>query len=364
MKRILFISQYLNRAGTEAFMMGVFRGIDHSRFQVDFLLYTQEETDYTREVEAAGGKVWRVTSRKESPLRWYSELNHFFRNHAKEYAAIHFCGNSLTTIAPLLFAYAYHIPIRISHAHNSSASGIHNRLLHLLQRKVAFRLTTHHFACSSMAGKWFFGSKPADIIKNGIMTEKFAYTPTVRDQIRAQYNISEGTTVIGHVGRFEAEKNHSFILDIFASYLKTNPKSILMLIGIGSLLESAKEKALALGLTDKVLFLGEQKNVNQLLQAFDIFLMPSTFEGQPFVLIEAQCAGLPCLVSDIINDDICLTPNVAKCSLKQAADKWAHQIGGLLDSFQRKDESPIIEKQGYALNTTISYLEKVYGGEK
>ena len=363
MKRILFISQHLNRAGTEAFMMNVFRNIDHSRFAVDFLVYNHKDTDYSREVEAAGNKVWRVTSRRESPMKWYKELHSFFKAHADEYAAIHYNGNGLTAIAPIILAYLYKIPIRITHSHNSSSAGLHNRVFHLLQRGISKRLTTHHFACSSMAAKWFYGNSPAVIIRNGIDTQQFAFNPVVRKETRQQLHIQPTTTVIGHVGRFQSEKNHTFLLDIFAAYLKLNADALLLLVGNGPLMDDMQQKALHLGINEKVHFLGERSDVPHLLQAMDLFMMPSTFEGQPFVLIEAQCSGLPCLISDVINDDICLTSHVEKLSLAQSAEAWAQKTIDLLHDYQRHDESAAIEAQGYSIRGTIDYLEKVYNSE-
>lgn len=363
MKRILFISHHLNRAGTEAFMMSVFREIDHSRFQVDFLIYDQAETDYTREVKAAGCKVWRVPSRRDSPWGWYQSLNVFFKTHASEYTAIHYNGNGLTTIAPIIFAYKYGIPIRICHAHSSSSAGFHNKLLHYLLRGTAKRLTTHHFACSSLAAKWFYGTSPAVVIRNGIDTNRFAFNPQVREEARALLHIQPATTVIGHVGRFGVEKNHTFLLDIFAEYLKLNANAVLMLIGIGPLMDDIRKKAKDIGVADKVLMMGERGDVPRLLQAMDLFMMPSTFEGQPFVLIEAQCSGLPCLISDVINDDIRLTHNVEKLHLTQTADIWAQKVETVMKDFNRKDESLTIEERGYSISSTIKYLEKVYNGE-
>ena len=182
-------------------------------------------------------------------------------------------------------------------------------------------------------------------------------------QIRTELDIPKNAFVIGHVGRFENEKNHSFLLDIFAVFAKAHPDARLMLIGRGVLMDAMKEKASSLGIADKVLFMGEQKNVNELLQAFDLFLMPSTFEGQPFVLIEAQCAGLPCLVSDVINDDICLTTNIRKLSLQQNAEEWSKQMTEMLNTFVRKDESMTLIQKGYDTSHTISYIESVYDGE-
>ena len=362
MKRILFISQYLNRAGTEAFMMNVFRGVDHSRFQADFLLYNWKQTDYSKEVEAAGNKVWRVPSRRESPIGWYRSLNRFFKEHAQEYSAIHFCGNGLTAIAPIVLAYHFGVPVRICHSHNSSLKGLHNKLFHLLQRGIAKRLTTHHFACSTQAAKWFFGNSPAVIVKNGIDVQRFAFNSETREKVRLQNGISPTVKVIGHIGRLETEKNHTFLVEIFAEYCKSQPDTLLMLVGKGSLMNAIKEKTERLNISDKVCFMGERSDVSDLLQAMDLFLMPSTFEGQPFVLIEAQCAGLPCLISDVINQDICLTDNVKSYSLDQSSKGWADEIAALLALYQRKSEHKMIEQKGYSIAETISYLEKVYEG--
>lgn len=341
-------------------MMNVFRNIDHEHFQVDFLLYSHNETDYSREVESKGGRVWRVTSRRESPVKWYRELNHFFKEHAKDYAAIHYCGNGLTAIAPIVFAYRYKVPVRISHSHNSSSAGLHNKALHLLQRGLAKRLTTHHFACSSLAAKWFFGHSPAVIIKNGIDTARFAFNPQVRSEVRCDLGIGDATTVIGHVGRFEPEKNHTFMVDVFAEYVKLHPDALLMLIGTGGQMPAVKEKVNGLGLDRQVLFLGERSDVPRLMQAMDAFLMPSLFEGLPFVLIEAQCSGLPCFISDTINKDICLTDNVELLSLAQSSGRWAECISKTLADFRRKDERQTIEAKGYAVESTLDYLETVY----
>jgi len=362
MKRILFIAQHLNRAGTEAFMMNVFRSVDKGKFSVDFLLYNRLETDYTREVEAAGCKIWRVTSRRESPWKWYAELNRFFKEHANDYAAIHYCGNGLTAIAPIILAWHYGVKIRVCHSHNSSSEGLHNRVLHKMQRGLAARLTTHHFACSTAAAKWFYGDSPAVIIRNGIDTKRFAYDPDVRKQVRMDNGIGERTRVVGHVGRLEAEKNHTFMLDVFAEMLRSEPDSLLVMVGKGSLMDKMQAKAKELGIWDKTRFMGERKDVDRLLQAMDLFMMPSVFEGQPFVLIEAQCAGLPCLVSDAINDDICLTDSVVRMSLNESVKNWSEKALQMMSCTERQDKSGIIEEKGYSISSTIDYLEGVYNG--
>lgn len=364
MKRILFISQYLNRFGTEAFMMSVFRGVDKSRFAVDFLLYSKQETDYSREVEAAGGRVFRVTCRRESMLAWHRELKAFFKAHASEYHAIHFCSNSLTSMAPIYYAHKYGIPVLAVHAHSSSSSGLHNRVLHRLKRGYVKRITTHHFACSTEAGKWFFGDSPSVVLKNGVEMPRYRFDEAVRQRVRQSLGIAGDAPVLGHVGRFSVEKNQSFILDVFADFRLRHSGAKLMLVGNGPMHEEIKDKARSLGIAEDILFLGERSDVNELMQGMDLFVMPSTFEGLPFVLVEAQCAGLPCVISDVISKDICITENVSYQSLQQCATEWSATIGKVLDGYVRKDTTSVIAKAGYSIADTIKYLEKVYDQER
>lgn len=360
MKKILFISQYLNRNGTEAFMMSVFRGIDHTRFHVDFLLYSKQETDYSREVEAAGGKVYRVPSRKESPWRWHQALNCFFREHSGEYQAVHFCGNSLTTMAPLWYANKYGVPVRICHAHNSSCRGVHNKFLHLLKRGLTKRICTHYMACSTLAAQWFFGDTRAQVIANGIPVEKYRYDELVRREKRLELGISHDTQVIGHVGRFVMEKNHEFMVDVFHKYVSKHPQAMLLLVGVGPMMPLIQQKVASLGLTEHVRFLGERSDVPTLMQVMDVFFMPSLFEGLPYVLIEAQAAGLPCVISDVINRDIVLTPSVYYASLKDNVALWVSRIEDAMRELQRPDNAGLIAKAGYSVEVTLRQLEDIY----
>ena len=361
MTNILFISAYLNRAGTETFMMNVFRHVDHTRFHVDFLIFTQQETDYSREVEKNGSKVWRLRGRRKGILHSFIQLKNFFKQNGSTYHAIHWCGNSLSSMTPLFFAWKYNIPVRIVHAHNSSAAGLHNRLLHCLHRKFVARITTHHLACSSAAAKWFFGNdKNTIIIKNGIDTDKYKFNPIERSAIRKKLGIAANTTVIGHAGRFCVEKNHTYLLDIFNSYLSLNNDAILLLVGKGELENEIKEKAQQLNISSRVMFMGERNDVPQLMQAMDCFVLSSLFEGLPFVLVEAQGAGLPCLVSDIVNIDIAITSNISFESISASPQQWAEKIQEYCISHVRADTGTALSKAGYSVQTSIHILENIY----
>lgn len=362
MTTILFISSALNRAGTETFMMNVFRSLPQDKYWVDFLIFTDADTDYTHEVETSDHRVWRLVSRRNGKLTYFTQLKKFFCEHASEYHAIHWCGNSLSSMASIYYAWKYNVPIRIVHAHNSSASGLHNRMLHRLFRHFVSCITTHHLACSSAAAKWFFGdAKDTIILKNGIDLDKYTYNETVRTTTRKQLGFLEDTLVIGHIGRFCTEKNHTFLLQIFSRLLKIHPNAILMSVGKGELEQEIKELAEKLSISSNVMFLGERSDVPNLLNAIDCFVLPSTFEGQPFVLIEAQAAGLPCIVSDVVNKDIAISPNVFFLSLNHDSMIWARKIREISVHFARTNTAQYIKEAGYSVKDTINQLASIYG---
>ncbi|MBR1923151.1 MAG: glycosyltransferase [Paludibacteraceae bacterium] len=339
----------------------MFRHINHERFHVDFLIFSNEETDYTREVEESGHKVWRIVSRRNGGLHYYKELNKFFNRHGSDYHAIHWCGNSLSSMAPIFYAWKYGVPVRMVHAHNSSAAGWHNRFLHKLHRKFVARITTHHLACSSAAAKWFFpNDKDAIIINNGIDVEQYTYNPIIREKIRKELGLADESIVLGHVGRYCTEKNHTFLLDIFNSFLTLQNKAILMLIGKGELENEVKNKADELGISSHILFMGERSDVPNLMQAMDCFVLPSLFEGLPFVLVEAQAAGLPCFVSAAVNRDITLTPTIFYESIHATPSTWANKIYSNLKECIRTDTSMCLEEAGYSIMASIKKLENLY----
>ena len=243
MTKVLFITHYLRPNGTENFIMNVYRHIDPTKFHIDFLLYTNEETCHTREVRQNGSIIYVVPGRKESLSGYYLGLKDFFKQHRGEYGAIHFCGGSLTSIAPLFFAWKYDVPVRIAHSHSSFTFGLHNKLLHYLNRIFIHKICTHYLACSDVAGEWFFGKHPFEIVKNGIDVEDFRYNEAFRNEEREKLNLPPENLVIGHVGRFSSEKNHEYLINIFNEVRQINDKSILLLAGSGDLLEKTKRRS-------------------------------------------------------------------------------------------------------------------------
>lgn len=361
MIRVLFVTGSLAHNGTETFIMNVYRCINTYEFQVDFLLSDDVDSDYSKEAKARGSKLYYVPSRKRGPIKSYKALDAFFYEHAGEYQAVHYCCGSLTSIAPIVFAYKHHVPVRIIHSHSSGCTGFHNKLLHKLFKGFANKLATHHFACSDNAA-FFFQSNGVSyqVIKNGIDVSRFDYNKDKRLLIRNQLGIKANQLVIGHVGRLNVVKNHKFILDVFAECIKQDVNAKLILVGDGELEREIKDKAKALNVIDSILFLGRRNDIGELMSAMDVFMMPSLFEGFPFVLVEAQAAALPCVISDVIDKKVDLTGNVHFLSLDNSPNVWAKLLLEVVSDYQRVSAKDKITKAGYDINDTTKMLEQVY----
>lgn len=361
MINILMASGFLARGGTEAFMMNVFRHIDYNKFHIDFIISSRKDIAYEEEIIKSGSKVFIIPPRKNG-IEHYRALNSFFKTNRGKYQVLHWCTGSCTSISELYYAYKYDVPIRIIHSHSSDCVGLHNKILHRLFRPVANIMATHRLACSDKASVWMFEKRDSMILKNGIDLTGYSYNTTIRNEYRKLFGIKADTIVIGHVGRFDPVKNHEKIIGIFSEYLNLNDNAVLMLIGKGRETEHIKDIVNSLGIMKKVLFLGERKDVPQLMQAMDIFLMPSLFEGLPFVLVEAQAAGLPCLVADTVDRHSKITGLLNFASLNDGNETWAGDLFGLKDYVRHSEQKDIVDA-GYSIEDTVNRLESIYKGK-
>lgn len=361
MLRVLFISQYLRQNGTEVFMMNVFRNINREHFGIDFLIFNDEITPFSQEVEDAGSKIYRLPTRKVGLFRYRKALDTFYRRHAKDYNAIHFCGGNLSSIAPIEYASKYGIPNIIVHSHNSSCDGLFNNILHRINRKLVNRYVTNRLACSSSAAKWFWGTKETLIVANGINLNKFAFDHSSRVSTRQSLGVREDDILIGHIGRFEPVKNHTKLVSIFCSLHSVNKHSKLCLIGVGKEIDKIKEMVRHMGLSDHVLFMGSINDVSPFLRAMDVFVMPSLFEGMPFVLLEAQTSGLPCVVSSVVNREVKILPHFEFLDLNDPDSVWVRAV---LDSIPKATKREIgktyLLNAGFSINQTIDELVNIY----
>lgn len=354
----------MERNGLETFIMNVYRKINRNKIQFDFLVHTEQECAYNNEIRRLGGKIFSVSSRRDGILKNYYDLNNFFENHP-EYSIVHQHLSSLSYVRPLKIAKNYDVPIRVVHAHSTKASGLFiHKYLHKFNRIFVKSFATHFWACSKSAAKWLYPSKQYKnhnfkIIKNGVDLNQFCFNKKSRVLKRKEIGI-ENKFVIGHVGRFMPVKNHMFLIDIFENINKKIENTVLLLVGDGEIKKEVENKVEKLGLKDKVVFTGVRKDIPGLLNAMDVFVMPSIYEGLPVSLIEAQVTGLPCVLSDNITNEVKLINNIDWISLDDNLSEWVDSI----IEYKYKDIDRMVEKEisksGYNINEIVKNMEKFY----
>lgn len=358
--RVLVINYKMHCAGIESFIMNVYRNIDREKVQFDFLVHYTERQFYDDEIERMGGKIYRLSIREDNNfLKYVKELKKFFYEHP-EYKIVHGHMESFG-IFYLKAAREAKIPIRIAHSHIAQKNrGIKGSIKTILNKGYKW-YATDLFACSEVAGKFIFGDKAKyKIFNNAIDAKTFKYNEKIRDEVREELGISDEQFVIGHVGRFNTQKNHNFLVDIFNEIYKADKNAILLLIGEGDLYEYIEEKVAKLELMNNVRLLGVRKDTNRLYQAMDIFLMPSLFEGLPISGIEAQAAGLKCIFSNTITVEVALTKNTEFISLDAEAKEWAKEVLKWKFAYSREEQTKEIEAAGYDIHEQAIELQKFY----
>lgn len=363
MIRVLHSVSNMDRAGIETMLMNYYRHIDRTKVQFDFLVNKPKKGNYDEEILKMGGKIY--LSPGLNPIN-YGKYIKFTERIFKEEPKIKIlhAHNEAMGLYALNGAKKYGIKARIAHAHNTRIIKDYKYPLKMLCKCFLASSATELWSCGTDAGIYFFGKKKwqkkGHIMRNAVETEKFEFSREIRDKIRKKYHM-ENKTVIGHVGRFNVQKNHKRLLEIFASFLKTNPDALLFLIGEGELLEETKKTAKRLQIEDKVIFAGLSENVNEMYMAMDIFLMPSLFEGLPVVGIEAQATGLACIFSDNITKEVLLTNNAHALSLEKSNEEWAKEIQkALAEKNDRSAAKEKIKEAGYDIKTEAKRIEKIY----
>ncbi len=363
-KRVLHYVAIMNRGGQETFLMNVFRNIDREKVSFDFLCCLAEKGNYDDEIRALGGKVITFQlSEKKSPFK---RLNNFFRLYKTikkiglDYDAFHIhTQHAMDAFLNTMAAKLAGIHNVVVHSHSTNT--LHHIKAHKIFRPLLRRLPITKFACSDSAGMWLFGKRKSfQIICNGIDVERYGFDSEIRRKNREKFGWYSHF-VIGHVGSFTYPKNHEFIVKIFNEIHLLNPKAFLVLVGEGELKQEVREQVEILGLNNFVQFLGGRDDIDILNQCFDLLLFPSRYEGLPVSLIEAQSTGLPCLISDTITNEICITPKMSKLNLEDDAQVWAKKcIEILRQTEERSSFSEDITKRGYNIAIVAQQLEDFY----
>ena len=357
MIRILHIVTYMGRGGIETMLMNYYRNIDRSKLQFDFLVHRDLEADYDKEILEMGGKIYRLPTLNPISFKYITQIKKFFREH-KEYKIVHSHIDCMSSV-PLKYAKKNGVPIRIAHSHNNSNTMNLKYFLKLYFRSKLDKYVTDRFACSKEAGEFLHRSNSFHMLNNAIDTQKFLFIKDVRDEVRKEFGIKEDTIIVGSVARFMEQKNHSFIVDIFAELLKQDDNAVLMLVGDGHLKNQIEEKCASLDIGNKVIFTGVRTDVQRLLQAMDVNLFPSLFEGLPVSIIEAQAAGLPCLISNKVPIECKKTNLVEQMDLSYSAKQWATKVIEM-SKIARRDTFEEIKEAGFDIGNNAIWLQHYY----
>lgn len=363
MIKVLIVGFTDNLGGIENVIMNYYRKINKTKIQFNFL-YSTNTIALKDEIESLGGKVYHIAPKHSNFFKYKKDIKLFFKNHAKEYDAIwvNFCN--ITNLDYFKLAKKYDIKKRIIHAHNSQNMGSFLKLIiHIINRKLIKLYATDFWSCSQVASNWFYSDKIINsskhrIVNNAIDYDKFKYNENIRNDIRKKLKL-EDYVVFGNVGRFHFQKNHSFALRVFCKFLKLNPKSVFLLIGSGEENDNIKQIVKELNIEDKVKFLGVRNDVNELLQAMDIFLFPSLFEGLSLSLIEAQASGVLVFTSDNVSIETRMSDNIYFWNLNDEG-KWASKIFKIYKKYDRKKAKNRIRENNFDIQTEVKKIENIF----
>lgn len=358
MIRILQVVTYMGRGGLETMLMSYYRHIDRSQIQFDFLVHRDFRSEYDDEIEAMGGRIYRLSRLVPWSQLYQKSLNDFFAGHP-EYKIIHVHQDCLSSVI-LKSAKKNGVPVRIAHSHSSSQDKNLKYLIKLWYKRLIPKYATNLFACGKDAGDWMFGGANYRIINNAIAAKENVYNMQRREIIRAELGLNDAF-VIGLTARFVASKNHSFLLDIFSAVVVMDASAKLLLIGDGDLRADIEKKAEGLGLSDKIIMTGIRTDVPDLLQAMDAFVIPSLYEGLPLASVEAQAAGLPCFISDKMPIECKKTDLVQQLSLSDSPETWAKAILNT-KCMERRDTYQEIVDAGFDIESNAKELQKFYLG--
>ena len=332
--------------------------MNKSDMDIRVLATNSVQEDIVQKVEKSGCKVFSIPYRKKSIIKYGWKLYRYILKEKIDIVHVH--GSSAIMSIELLVAKLAGCKVRIAHSHNTTCE---NKKADKLLRPIFNRTYTDSLACGIEAGKWLFGQDDFKIISNSRNLKKYKYDIEKREKYRGSLGISENTLVIGHVGRFNTQKNHKYLISVFNEIHKKNKNTKLVLVGTGENWKQIKELVKKLGLENNVIFTGTIDNVSDYLSAFDIMLLPSLYEGLPLVVIEWQIACLPCIVSDTVTKECKITELVKFESIDKEPIVWADDVMNIVLQDRDKSREDIwkdVRQAGYDVDVEAEKLRKLY----
>ena len=355
--KVLYINgNIMKRGGIEAFMMNYFRNIDKSVIHIDFVVHGYEEGCYDNEIIAAGSKIYHVPTKSKHPFTYAKRLEKIFKS--DNYSIVHSHLDAMSGWS-LKIAKQVGIPVRIAHSHNTAllTKNPNKIWINEYAQKQILKYATNLFACSEAAGEWLFGKQSQfQVINNAIDVQKYQFNEEKREEIRTKYFLQD-KFVIGCVGRFDYQKNQEFLIPVLEKVLKEKENAILVFLGEGNTMKMVNELAKERKVEKNIVFLGAVNNVFEFYNAFDLFVLPSRFEGLCFVAIEAQTNGLECILSDQVTRETKICTNTNFLSLEEK--KWANEI--IRATGERNIcNAEQIKKAGYSIVNEARKLQEFY----
>lgn len=367
--KLLFYTELWANAGIESVIMSLFRNFNLDRIQVDIMASQNISDFYDEEIKKLGGqKIITLQEKYDSPAQRMLANQEAFKKailtNKYDIVHLHMCNAAAMSYGKI--AKQCGVKRVVYHSHNTNLSTSHRLIKTAVHTIAKYRYEKYAdilFSCSDLASKWMFTPSAVvkgkvTLVKNAIDLDRFEYNEETRAEYRKMLGV-ENKFVVGHIGRFAVAKNHPFLVDIFAALHKVEPDSVLLLIGEGDDKQMIRDKVKELGLENDVIFYGVTKEIPQMLWAMDAFVLPSFFEGNPVVGIEAQAASTPCYFADTITKMCKLTNIVSYVSLDDSPEKWASII---LETRNKKREftRSDMEKNGYDIKSVAAMVQKIY----
>lgn len=362
MIEVIFYGLSENRGGIETWIKNLADHIDRTAFHFSFIDLTAPDAHpcFYEELKALGADFYKITPRSSSVIQNRKELDKLFTEH--HFDILHFNAVTLSYVLPVEIALKHGCKV-VVHSHSSGVdSKSVTAVLHKLNKAFLSFCPIKRVAVSELAGKWLFGKREFNILYNGIDTERFGFNAEARDRIREQLHC-ENKILIGHVGAFLPVKNHRFILEVFKTLKRKLPNAALCLLGDGPIRRDIEKMAAEKGLEEDVIFCGNRKNVQEYYAAMDLFLFPSLYEGFPISVIEAQCEGLSCVISDAITKEVVLKKSTKQIPLSSDVTEWVKAVSEGIEAGKKIDRTSAfkeIEASGFSLNEEINRIEELY----
>ena len=363
--RVLQVVGSMNYGGAESMLMNWYRHIDKDKVQFDFLVRSQDKAAYDDEILSLGGRIYHTRPfRGYNPISYYNECRRFFAVHS-EHPIVH--GHIGSSASLYLTAAKKAGKYTIAHSHNANTGHDLKNFAYAVWSYPTRFIADELFACSTAAGVSRFGRRAIKkpnyrLFPNGVDINKFIYSELIRKEVGSEFGIDNDAIVLGAVGRIEKQKNPAFILEVFKAAVRENSKVLCLWVGTGDLEAICKENIFAAGLNNRIQMIGRRDDVFRLLQRMDCFIMPSFFEGLPVSAVEAQCAGLPCILSTNITREAAVSDQVLWKSLDDSPEQWAKDAIDSAISVKQSRTSPIdsIRNAGFDILTSTMQLEEFY----